>query len=90
MYVISMTFSFVNTCVTHVSFIVFVNVVYSMSLAEAHAWSRIHFCIISRSPDMPTSTNSTNAILSQSIFIDLEVEYMNTYTIIRNSRSWVF
>ena len=55
------------------SFIVFINVVYSMSSAEAHAWSRIH---ISRSPDMPTSANSTNAILSQSIFIDLEVEYM--------------
>ena len=76
MHVISMTSSFVNTYVTHMSFILFVNVVYSMSSAEAHAWSRIHFCIISRSPDMPTSANSTNAILSQSIFIDLEVEYM--------------
>ena len=44
MYVISMTFSFVNTCVTHTSFTVFDNVVYSVSSAEAHAWSRIHFC----------------------------------------------
>ena len=68
MYVISMTSSIVNTCVTRMSFIVFVNVVYSMSSAEAHAWSRIHFCIISRSPNMPTSANSTNAILSQSIW----------------------
>ena len=77
MYVISMTSSFVSTCVMHMSFIVFVNVVYSMSSAEAHTstWSEIHFCIISRSTDMPTSANSTNAILSQSIFIDLEFEY---------------
>ena len=37
MYVISMTSSFVNTCAMHMSFIVFVNVVYSMSSAEAHA-----------------------------------------------------
>ena len=78
MYVISMTSSIVNTetCVMHMSFIVFGNVIYSMSSAEAHAWSRIHFCIISRSPNMPTSANSINAILSQLIFIDLEVEYM--------------
>ena len=81
MYVISMTSSVVNTCVTHMSFIVCVNVVYSMSSAEAHAWSRIHFCIISRSPNMPTSANSTNTILSQSIFIDLEVEYMYVWSI---------
>ena len=45
MYVISMTSSFVNTCVTHMSFIVFVNVVYSMSSAKAHAWSRILFVL---------------------------------------------
>ena len=66
MYVIYMTSSFVNTCVMHTSFTVFDNVVYSVSSAEAHAWSRIHFfVIISRSPDRPTSANSTNAILSK-------------------------
>ena len=42
-YVIYMTSSFVNTCVMHMSFTVFDNVVYSVSSAEAHAWSRIHF-----------------------------------------------
>ena len=57
------------------------NVVYSMSSPEAHTWSRIHFCIISRSPNMPNSANSTNAILSQSIFIDMEVEYMYIWSI---------
>ena len=74
MYVISMTSSFVVLRICHL----LCNVVYSMSSPEAHTWSRIHFCIISRSPDMPTSTN---AILSQSIFINLEVEYMYVWSI---------
>ena len=61
-YILSMTSSFVNTCITHTSFTVFDNVVYSVKPMLGPGFI---FVIISRSPDRPTSANSTNAILSQ-------------------------